>query len=228
MKTREIQLIKISRLVKNTGEQIPGLKTNPRKWTSADIDRLASSIRATPELFEGRPLLAAPIPGDEKGRLVILGGNLRLDAGKRLGEKELPVIVYEDTPADVLNAIVIKDNGSFGSWDYDTLANEWDDLPLNEWGVPAWDTASPETNTTEDDYTERDTGDFTGVLPPELSDIDLSPSSLERLAGDDKTALQRVIIVYPEDRADEVAQRLGLADGISKVVYPIDELWPEE
>ena len=34
-----------------------------------------------------------------------------------------------------LREIIIKDNGSFGSWDYDMLANEWDDLPLSDWGV---------------------------------------------------------------------------------------------
>ena len=32
----------------------------------------------------------------------------------------------------------MKDNGSFGAWDYDALANEWDDLPLADWGVPSW------------------------------------------------------------------------------------------
>ncbi len=30
---------------------------------------------------------------------------------------------------------VIKDNGSWGEWDMDALANSWDDLPLAEWGV---------------------------------------------------------------------------------------------
>ena len=37
-----------------------------------------------------------------------------------------------------MKEIIVKDNGSFGSWDYDTLANYWDDLPLLEWGVPVW------------------------------------------------------------------------------------------
>ena len=46
----------------------------------------------------------------------------------------------EDTPIEKLREIVIKDNGQFGSWDYDMLANEWDDLPLCEMGVPAWET----------------------------------------------------------------------------------------
>ena len=34
---------------------------------------------------------------------------------------------------------MIKDNTHFGSWDYDMLANEWDNLPLNEWGVAVWE-----------------------------------------------------------------------------------------
>ena len=39
---------------------------------------------------------------------------------------------------DKLKEIVIKDNGAFGAWDWDALANEWDDLDLTAWGVPAW------------------------------------------------------------------------------------------
>lgn len=30
---------------------------------------------------------------------------------------------------------IIKDNSSFGEWDWDILANEWDHNQLNEWGI---------------------------------------------------------------------------------------------
>jgi hypothetical protein len=30
---------------------------------------------------------------------------------------------------------IIKDNSSFGEWDWDTLANEWDTEKLDEWGL---------------------------------------------------------------------------------------------
>jgi hypothetical protein len=30
---------------------------------------------------------------------------------------------------------VIKDNSNFGRYDFDSLANEWSDLPLADWGV---------------------------------------------------------------------------------------------
>jgi hypothetical protein len=43
-----------------------------------------------------------------------------------------------------MKEIVLKDNGSWGAWDFDELANKWDDLPLTDWGVPAWNTGDEE------------------------------------------------------------------------------------
>jgi DNA modification methylase len=59
-----------------------------------------------------------------------------------------------------LKEIVIKDNGSFGDWDMDMLANEWDDLPLKEWGVDiAWDNVFLE-ETAPQDRKEAEEDDF--------------------------------------------------------------------
>jgi hypothetical protein len=33
------------------------------------------------------------------------------------------------------NEFIIKDNTNWGAWDYELLANRWDDLPLLEWQV---------------------------------------------------------------------------------------------
>jgi hypothetical protein len=66
---------------------------------------------------------------------------MRFSALREMNEKDAPCYVLpEDTPMEKLREIVIKDNGAFGSWDYDMLANEWDDLPLSDWGVSAWNT----------------------------------------------------------------------------------------
>ena len=139
----EIVRIKLSALEPNTG-QIPGLPMNPRQWTATDVDCIANSLQETPELFEARPLLVYPL--DKK--FIILGGNLRHEGAKRNKMKDAPCIVFPaDTPIEKLKEIVIKDNGSFGAWDYDTLANEWGDLPLTDWGVPAWNEENlPEEN----------------------------------------------------------------------------------
>lgn len=132
----EVQEININKIVQNKG-QIVGLPANPRQWTKADVERLAASIEETPELLEARPLIAL----QQDDRFIVLGGNLRLAALKHLGRKTAPVyVIPEDTPIEKQKEIVIKDNGAFGAWDFDMLANEWDDLPLTDWGVPTWET----------------------------------------------------------------------------------------
>ena len=131
-----ITQVKIDKLEPNQG-QIPGLPTNPRKWEQEDIDRLAASIEETPELLAARPLIVIA-SGDS---YVVLGGNMRLAALKKLKRKNAPCyILPDDTPVDKMKEIVIKDNGSFGSWDAGALNDEWDDLPLGKWGVPDWGT----------------------------------------------------------------------------------------
>ena len=132
----EFKKIAVSKLTMNTG-QIEGVPANPRQWTQADLDRLAASIEETPELLDARGAIVVP----HKGKFVVLGGNMRLTAAKKLGLAEMPCAVLPaDTPAEKMKEIVVKDNGAFGAWDFDALANEWDDLPLTDWGVPAWKT----------------------------------------------------------------------------------------
>ena len=130
----QIVKLKLSELAPNTG-QIPGLPINPRQWTKGDVEKIAASLKETPELFEARPLLVIP----HDGQYVILGGNLRFEGARANKMKEAPAIIFpEDTPVEKLKEVVLKDNSSMGSWDIDELANNWSDLPLTDWGIPAW------------------------------------------------------------------------------------------
>lgn len=131
----ETRMIKLSSLVPNEG-QIAGLPKNPRKWTSGMVDKLKQSITETPELLEARGILVYP----HEGKYIVLGGNMRLQACKELKQKEVPcIVVPESTSTDKLKEIVIKDNGSFGEWDFSMLAQDWGDLNLDDWGVAGWD-----------------------------------------------------------------------------------------
>ena len=142
----ETRRIKLTDLVLNEG-QIAGLPTNPRQWTKTELDKLKKSLKETPELLEARGILVYPW----EGKYLVLGGNMRLSALKSLKAKDVPCIVFpEDTPIDKLKEVVIKDNGSFGAWDFDQLANEWGDLPLVDWGVPAWETERADAPLSED------------------------------------------------------------------------------
>ena len=139
--------------------QIEGLPANPRNWTKEELKSLALSLTETPELFEMR----CPIVVPHDGRYVVLGGNLRIAAARENKEKEVTCFVFHSTSIEKMKEIVIKDNGAWGKWDYDALANEWSDLPLSDWGIPVWEESPQETaavageekQATEDDFDEN-------------------------------------------------------------------------
>lgn len=140
----EIKRLPIEQIEMNTG-QIEGLPANPRQWTRDDIDRIAKSLKETPELFEMRPCIVYPV-GD---KFVLLAGNLRFSGARQNGDKDVPCcVVKTGTPVGKLKEIVLKDNGSWGAWDFDALANEWSDLPLIDWGIPAWEETTEKDNST--------------------------------------------------------------------------------
>lgn len=143
MQSNEVKWLPLKCLQPNTG-QVPGLPGNPRQWTEGDVKRIARSLKETPELFVARPIIVLPFstPGADDC-YVILGGNLRSEGARRNKMQTVPCyILPAETPVAKLKEIVIKDNGSFGAWDYDALGNEWSELPLPEWGVPVWATTN--------------------------------------------------------------------------------------
>lgn len=189
----------LSEIELNSG-QIEGLPANPRQWTLSDVERLAASLEETPELLEMR----CPIVVSYEGKYVTLGGNLRIAAARHNKVESLPCFVLEGATIQKMKEIVIKDNGSFGKWDWDSLANEWEGEELVEWGVDVWQPAKD-------------------AMPAELKGVDLTPDELPKIEGEGETAMERVIVVFPPDKRDEVAAMLGLAS-IDKVVYTLDEL----
>jgi hypothetical protein len=131
---------RVADLVLNEG-QIEWLPKNPRQWTQEDIDRTKASLLRDADFQEDRPLLV--LKHDDK--LLVFAGNLRTTSAKELKWDSLEAVLY--TPESDEDCVTIKrramlDNGSFGDWDFDALANEWDDLPLVDWGIPAWKVGS--------------------------------------------------------------------------------------
>lgn len=126
-----IMKIPISKLLNNTG-QIEGVPTNPRTIDKADYQKLLKSIQEDPEYLDHeKPHVIAH--GD---KYVVLNGNQRLRALRELKFTETPVTIYKpDTPPEVIRARIIKSNHGYGKDDFDMLANEWSDDPLDDWGM---------------------------------------------------------------------------------------------
>lgn len=126
----EVKQIPLSKLQRNTG-QIPGVPKNPRLIKDEQYAKLLESLR-TSNLTGVLPLKVYKYDG----KYIVLGGNMRLTALKELKVKEAScVIVPKDTDEETLRKIVLLDNSTFGQWDWDFLANEWEQLELDQCGI---------------------------------------------------------------------------------------------
>lgn len=114
--------------------EIKANPNNPRILKDDKFKKLVKSIQEFPQMLQLRPIVV----NDD---MVVLGGNMRLKACKEAGLKEVPIIKASDLTEDQQRQFIIKDNVGFGEWDWDMLANEWDEHELNEWGldVPVFD-----------------------------------------------------------------------------------------
>lgn len=100
---------------------------NPRLIKDDKFAKLVASIKDFPEMLNIRPIVV-------NKEMVILGGNMRYKACLEAGMKEVPIIIT-NLPDAKQKEFLIKDNVSGGEWDFDILANEWDNEELDAWGV---------------------------------------------------------------------------------------------
>jgi hypothetical protein len=160
MKKQRIKA-KVADLVLNEG-QLGWLPTNPRQWTQKDIDLTKASLQNDPDFTEERPVLVVECDG----KLLVFAGNLRTTAARASKWEYISAVLYtpeNDEDKDTIKRRSILDNGAFGSWDYDMLANEWDDLPLTDWGVPAWNTEDVEIESVS---APKEHADLSGGVEP--------------------------------------------------------------
>lgn len=112
--------------------ELKELQGNPRKISATAFEALCESIAGNEQYFEARPLILS----DRTGELVIIAGNQRFKAAKKLKLKTVPTYLLAGLTEEKEREIVIRDNVQAGDWDYDILANEWDTAALADWGVP--------------------------------------------------------------------------------------------
>jgi ParB-like chromosome segregation protein Spo0J len=127
---------------------------NPRYINKANFKKLVNSLKEFPKMLEVRPLVV-----DEN--MIVLGGNMRLKALIEAGFKEVLVHQVLDWTDDEKNQFIIKDNSSFGSWDWEILANEWNMQKIVDWGVDL----PKEMFAEEDDPIQQNTQD---EIPKEI------------------------------------------------------------
>lgn len=129
----KIEKVKVSAIKSNP--------KNPRLIKDDKFFKLVKSVKEFPQMLELRPIVV-------NEEMIVLGGNMRLKACIAAGYKEIPVVKANDLTAEQQNEFIIKDNVSFGEWDYDLLANEWETFDLSQWAltIPNYDNEKFEPN----------------------------------------------------------------------------------
>lgn len=141
---------------------------NPRSITNDKLNKLVNSILVFPKMLSIRPIVVddkmvalggnmrlnalkiiVKMSPEELGtRLATIADYLKKSAGEReniarhweawLKSPVVEIIKASELTADERKQFIIKDNVSFGTWDYDALANGWDESSLGDWGMDVW------------------------------------------------------------------------------------------
>ena len=176
------QLIKISQVKSNPN--------NPRLIKNDKFKKLVKSVQDFPEMLELRPIVV-----DEN--MIVLGGNMRLKACIEAGLKEVWIEVANLTEQQK-KEFTIKDNVGFGEWEWDMLANEWEQTELEGWGLDGFPFEDKTLEAEEDNF----------EVPDEIkTDIvlgDLFEIGEHRLLCGDSTDSDAVAKLMNGEKADMV------------------------
>lgn len=128
------------------------LEKNPRRITKEQMDKLCQSIKDDPEFLKCRPVLV----NMSDATMYVYAGNQRVRAAKKLKMKEIPCIVNHDLPSHIQDARCIKDNKTYGEFDFDLLANEWDAELLIDCGFKPEEILGDLSNISDDEREEEE------------------------------------------------------------------------
>ena len=166
---------------------------NPRFIKGNKFEKLVKSIKEFPEMLDLRPIVV-------NQDMIVLGGNMRLKACEEAGLKEVPIIFADNLTPEQEKEFIIKDNSSFGEWDWDLLANEWETEQLIDWGMDIPDDwAVDEVLEAEEDNYEAADDIQTDIVLGDLIEI-----GEHRLLCGDSTDSDQVAKLMNGEKADMV------------------------
>ena len=191
----EIKMVKV--------EDLTPYENNPRLNDSA-VDYVANSIKEFG--------FKVPIVVDKNN--VIVAGHTRLKASKKLGLKEVPIIVADDLNDEQIKAFRLADNkvSEQANWDYNLLDLELDDIAT---------------------LNMEDFG-----FAPSILDSDAYGEDFE-LPDGDKSNLEQITFTLTNEQAslirdaldmvkDEITETFGNENKNGNAIYEVVRQWVEQ
>lgn len=169
---------------------------NPREISDEKFDLLVKSVLVFPKMLWLAPIVydeAGVVLGGNM-RLRALNAIAEMDDAerediikqdKRLGDGQVsalvaywqawasekaprvPAVKADDLTDEQKKEFIIKHNASFGKWDFDKLANEWGDLPLNDWAIGVWEPMEMCDDSGDGDGDGKYTTKYIGEIAPQ-------------------------------------------------------------
>lgn len=152
---------------------------NPRQFTEKGMKDLENSINSIGFM--------QPININQDG--TILSGHARTLKLKEMGETEVDVYVPDRllTPKQEEEVLVRANANTAGQWDFDILANEFEDFELQEWGLEI----------------------------PQVSNVNLDDFFTEN-QNQNEEEKNKIILEYTQEDYDIIIQKFGEFKGKSK------------
>lgn len=153
---------------------------NPRLITEEKFHKLVISLLVFPKMLEYRPVVVddklTALGGNMRVKALQHINEMSLeeitqtfDANKDFQAKAeaeqgqiiafwqawkqqptIPIIKASTLSEAEQREFIIKDNVSFGKWDWDMLANEWENDALSDWGMDVWELVNENENNNND------------------------------------------------------------------------------
>lgn len=185
------------------------LPENPRSISKDGMKRLVDSIK-TNGFYEHRPLAIV----NRDGLLVVLDGNQRLKAAKKLKLKEVPTVLYVDTTPEDEREIILRGNINNGDWDRNVLETEdlFKDVDYDAIGLVLPDLSlEPEEKPKKGKKKAQDPDEEDPADDPEDSDNGESDEDDPDEEESEKEAFYRSMfkdVLYPSDNIFEIPSLL--------------------
>ena len=109
-----------------------GLPNNPRTITTKDLNRLCDSIRQN-GWWPHRPIAVERQEWTDKW--VVLDGNQRLKAARRMKMRMVPVVIYSELTDDERTDLILRSNINNGEWDTGLLQTDFEGVDFEDIGL---------------------------------------------------------------------------------------------
>ena len=119
---------------------------------------------------------------------------MRLKACIEAGLKDVPVKQAADLTEEQKKEFIVKDNVGYGEWDWDDLANNWDEELLTEWGldIPNFENLDFSNKNQEIDI-DQFTNEISIVLKYTNEDYYVVKEALSKIAQTPEQAVWKLI-----------------------------------